>query len=72
MCHGKTGWMRVEAAGDTGRWWQQAILGRGHWDAAAAPLVTQLSQINPLISIHLHARTAMLPSPASWGIAYDN
>ena len=26
--------MRVEAAGDTGRWWQQAILGRGHWDAA--------------------------------------
>jgi hypothetical protein len=35
-------------------------------------LSLQLSQINPLISIHLHAWTAMLPSPASWGIAYDD
>lgn len=26
--------MRAEAAGDTGPWWQQAILGHGHWDAA--------------------------------------
>jgi hypothetical protein len=26
--------MRAEAAGDTGPWWQPAILGRGHWDAA--------------------------------------
>ena len=30
---GKTGWMRAEAAGDPGPWRQQAILGRGHWDA---------------------------------------
>lgn len=29
----KTGWMRAEAAGDTGPWRQQAILGRGRWDA---------------------------------------
>lgn len=29
----KTGWMRAEAAGDPGPWRQQAILGRGHWDA---------------------------------------
>jgi SRSO17 transposase len=29
----KTGWMRVEAAGDPGPWRQQAILGRGRWDA---------------------------------------
>ena len=29
----KTGWMRAEAAGDAGPWRQQAILGRGHWDA---------------------------------------
>lgn len=29
----KTGWMRAEAAGDRGPWRQQAILGRGHWDA---------------------------------------
>jgi SRSO17 transposase len=30
----KTGWMRAEAAGDSGPWRQQAILGRGRWDAA--------------------------------------
>ena len=31
----KTGWMRAEAAGDSGPWRQQAILGRGSWDADA-------------------------------------
>jgi SRSO17 transposase len=31
----KTGWMRAEAAGDRGPWRQQAILGRGDWDADA-------------------------------------
>nr|WP_243697794.1 IS630 family transposase [Acidomonas methanolica] len=31
----KTGWMRAEAAGDPGPWRQQALLGRGHWDADA-------------------------------------
>jgi len=31
----KTGWMRAEAAGDHGPWRQQAILGRGRWDADA-------------------------------------
>ena len=29
----KTGWMRAEAAGDPGPWCQQAILGRGRWEA---------------------------------------
>jgi hypothetical protein len=29
----KTGWMRAEAAGDIGPWRQQALLGRGRWDA---------------------------------------
>ena len=29
----KTGWMRAAAAGDPGPWRQQAILGRGRWDA---------------------------------------
>src|SRR5215207_473128 len=29
----KTGWMRAEAAGDPGSWRQQAILGRGRWEA---------------------------------------
>src|SRR5438067_4649779 len=31
----KTGWMRAEAAADPGPWRQQAILGRGSWDADA-------------------------------------
>jgi SRSO17 transposase len=31
----KTGWMRAEAAGDSGPWRQQAILGRARWDADA-------------------------------------
>src|SRR3954464_1967223 len=30
-----TSWMRAEAAGDPGPWRQQAILGRGRWEAAA-------------------------------------
>jgi SRSO17 transposase len=29
----KKGWMRAEAAGDPGPWRQQAILGRGRWNA---------------------------------------
>src|SRR6476619_6834969 len=32
----KTGWMRAEAVGDFGPWRQQAILGRGRWDADAS------------------------------------
>ena len=31
----KTGWTRGEAAGDPGPWRQQAILGRGRWQAGA-------------------------------------
>ncbi|SFA45278.1 hypothetical protein SAMN04487972_10412 [Paracoccus halophilus] len=31
----KTGWMRAEAAGNKAPWRQQAILGRGQWDADA-------------------------------------
>jgi SRSO17 transposase len=31
----KTSWMRAEAVGDPGPWRQQAILGRGQWDANA-------------------------------------
>lgn len=29
----KTGWMRAEAAGDPGPWRQQAVVGRGRWEA---------------------------------------
>jgi transposase InsO family protein len=31
----KTGWIRAETAGDKGPWRQQAILGRGRWEADA-------------------------------------
>ncbi|BDV35535.1 hypothetical protein SS37A_30640 [Methylocystis iwaonis] len=31
----KTGWMLAEAAGDSGPWRQQVILGRARWDADA-------------------------------------
>jgi SRSO17 transposase len=31
----QTGWMRAEAVGDPGPWRQQAILGRGRWEADA-------------------------------------
>jgi SRSO17 transposase len=31
----KTGWVRAEAARDPGPWRQQAILGRGRWEADA-------------------------------------
>src|SRR3954467_6474322 len=31
----ETGWMRAEGAGDPGPWRQQAILGRGRWEADA-------------------------------------
>jgi SRSO17 transposase len=34
----KTGWMRAETAGDKGPWRQQAILGRGRWDADACAM----------------------------------
>src|SRR5258707_15091327 len=35
MSAARPGWMRAEAAGDPGPWRQQAILGRGRWDADA-------------------------------------
>lgn len=31
----KTGWIRAEAVGDPGPWRQQAVLGRGRWEADA-------------------------------------
>jgi SRSO17 transposase len=37
----KTGWMQAEAAGDPGPWRQQAILGRGRWDADALRDIVQ-------------------------------
>src|ERR1700741_2599692 len=45
---GKTGWMRAEAAGDPGPWRQQAILGRGHWDAEALRDLVREYVLEPL------------------------
>jgi SRSO17 transposase len=53
----KTGWMRAEAAGDPGPWRQQAILGRGRWDADAlrdivrAYVVERLAEPNAVLVV---------------------
>ena len=44
----KTGWMRAEAAGDPGPWRQQAILGRGDWDADALRDIVSEYVVEPL------------------------
>ena len=44
----KTGWMRAEAAGDSGPWRQQALLGRGQWDADALRDVVRVHVIEHL------------------------
>ena len=51
----KTGWMRAEAAGDAGPWRQQAILGRGRWDADALRNV-----VREYVIEHLSADGAVL------------
>src|SRR6201981_545621 len=45
----KTGWMRAEAAGDPGPWRQQAILGRGQWDADALRDVVREYAVETLV-----------------------
>src|ERR1700748_470486 len=44
----KSGWLRAEAAGDPGPWRQQAILGRGHWDAEALRDLVREYVLEPL------------------------
>jgi SRSO17 transposase len=51
----KTGWMRAEAAGDPGPWRQQAVLGRGHWNADALREV-----VRDYVVEHLAADDAVL------------
>src|SRR6266403_2282805 len=51
----KTGWMRAEAAGDLGPWRQQAILGRGRWDADALRDIVRVYVVE-----HLAADDAVL------------
>jgi SRSO17 transposase len=44
----KTGWMRAEAAGDPGPWRQQAILGRGQWNADGLRDIVRDYALEPL------------------------
>lgn len=44
----KTGWMRAEAAGDPGPWRQQALLGRGRWQADALRAVVRAYALETL------------------------
>lgn len=46
----KTGWMRAEAAGDSGPWRQQAVLGRSHWDADALRDIVRAYALETLAS----------------------
>lgn len=46
----KTGWARGKAAGDPGPWRQQAILGRGHWDADALRDIVRTYAVQQLAS----------------------
>ena len=55
----KTGWMRAAAAGDPGPWRQQAILGRGRWDADA------LRDIGREYAIERLAEPNAMAAPAS-------
>lgn len=65
----KTGWMRAEAAGDPGPWRQQAILGRGHWNADGLRDIVRdyalESLADPAISRHEQTRFWSLTKPGS-------
>ena len=62
----KTGWMRAEAAGDPGPWRQQALLGRGRWDADALRDV-----VRDYVVEHLAAADAVLVVDET-GLPRDN
>lgn len=48
----KTGWMRAEPAGDPGPWRQQAVLGRGRWEADALRDVVRAYVLGDVIGPH--------------------
>ena len=52
----KTGWMRAEAASDPGPWRQQAILGRGRWDADALRYIASGVSIGAFPTTRLWSR----------------
>src|ERR1700709_40915 len=68
----KTGWMRAEAAGDAGPWRQQAILGRGRWEADALRDVVREYALETLAdpeAVLVIDETGFLKQgKASWGV----
>src|SRR6201996_4664177 len=69
----KTGWMRAEAAGDPGPGRQQAILGRGHWEAGGLRGLWREGVVEPLAdpdAVLVVAETGFLKQgKASVGVA---
>jgi SRSO17 transposase len=69
----KTGWMRAEAAGDPGPWRQQAVLGRGRWEADALRDVVReyaLEELSDRDAVLVVDETGFLKqSKASCGVA---
>jgi len=61
----KTGWMRAEAAGDPGSWRQQAILGRGNWDADALRDIVQEYALDGRYPSSRQCRGAQINTAAS-------
>src|ERR1700761_7029151 len=69
----KTGWMRAEAAGDPGPWRQQAILGRGRWDADALRDIVRdyvletLADPDAVLVLDETGFRSRAKRPAAWG-----
>ena len=63
----ETGWMRAEAAGDPRPWRQQAILGRGRWEAdALRDLVREYAGSRGLSGIRCTGGRLNLSRPGLW------
>src|SRR3712207_3725927 len=70
----KTGWMRAEAAGDAGPWRQQAVLGRGRWEAdglrdAVRDDCALEALADPDAVLVLDETGFLKQGKASWGVA---
>ena len=65
----KTGWMRAEAAGDTGPWRQQAVLGRSHWNADALRDIVREYVVETLAVLVVDETGFLKQGKASCGVA---
>src|SRR3546814_19360682 len=68
----KTVWLRAAAAGDPGPWRQQAILGRGRWDADALRDIVRDSVVAALgaatAGLFIDETGCLTPGKASCGV----